>query len=481
MLLSDRHRGLIHFCLTAMEVTWITPFVALFFHQQSFGWSPALILARLCAVLLGWLLVLELLNRLGLDSPGYELTVSALIVLSSLLLVRFWLYGSAPAWDFGWLRNAFNAVFNAHQGLRPELVLIVTSVVLWQRAASATSRSLDFFSVGVSFRLGVLVLILGAGLFSYCSGKDVTYLLWLYLALGLTAVGLARTYEKAAGAPSAGTLLPLPRLAQMLIAVGVTVGGAAGLSALYTPARIKTALAWLQPLWKALGLLLLPLERIVQLLLQIVFVSLDWVLQRLVVSFNWEVLGPFVEKLSEWLATPRGGTGAGITLPPWVWTGLRYAGVLLAILLALGFVLLYLNKIRASSTRHGTEEEINEEITFGGATMDRRARWLRDKIGLVRRYGLSRRLLAAVSVQNMYANLCRLARQRGYPRHPALPPDAYLPVLARAFAGQEEPLARITAAYMRVHYGDQAVSRSEVRRLRRDYDQARAAEVEVHP
>jgi hypothetical protein len=94
---------------------------------------------------------------------------------------------------------------------------------------------------------------------------------------------------------------------------------------------------------------------------------------------------------------------------------------------------------------------------------------------LVGRFGLSRQLLAAISVQNIYANICRLARRRGYPRRPAQPPDDYLPILQQAFAGQEDALARITAAYMQVHYGDQPVSPLELGQLRRDYQQVRAS------
>jgi hypothetical protein len=93
----------------------------------------------------------------------------------------------------------------------------------------------------------------------------------------------------------------------------------------------------------------------------------------------------------------------------------------------------------------------------------------------VRRFGLSSQLLAAISVENIYANLCRIARRRGYPRRPALPPDDYLPQLAQAFPGQDEPLARITAAYMRVHYGDRPVSLDELSALRADYRAVREA------
>ena len=89
---------------------------------------------------------------------------------------------------------------------------------------------------------------------------------------------------------------------------------------------------------------------------------------------------------------------------------------------------------------------------------------------------MSRQLLAAISVENIYANLCRLARQQGYPRRPSQPPDDYLPVLAQAFDDQKPPLARITASYMRVHYGDYTLTQDELTQIRADYLQIRQAE-----
>ena len=49
--------------------------------------------------------------------------------------------------------------------------LIAINLVLWQRATSATSRDPSFFNVGVSFRLGMLLLIAGAGLLSFCAAR----------------------------------------------------------------------------------------------------------------------------------------------------------------------------------------------------------------------------------------------------------------------------------------------------------------------
>jgi hypothetical protein len=191
---------------------------------------------------------------------------------------------------------------------------------------------------------------------------------------------------------------------------------------------------------------------------------------------DWTFIGDILEDMRyspapEEVLEQSEGVFSGV--PAWIWTGLHYFLILLAIAVLVGVVLLFLSKMRAASERDEAEEMGAEEITFGNATLGRGLRWLRDMAGLVRRFGLSRQLLAAISVQNIYANLCRLARQRGYPRHPAQPPDDYLPVLAQAFPDQDQALSRITTAYMRVHYGDQSVTTEELAQLRHDYNQVR--------
>ncbi|MCU0523174.1 MAG: DUF4129 domain-containing protein, partial [Anaerolineae bacterium] len=88
---------------------------------------------------------------------------------------------------------------------------------------------------------------------------------------------------------------------------------------------------------------------------------------------------------------------------------------------------------------------------------------------LVRRTGVGQQLLAAISVQNIYANLSRLATARGYPREPHQAPDQYLPELVVAFRGYQDALERITDAYMRVHYGDHDIAKEDLRRIQEDY------------
>ncbi|GAB4542656.1 MAG: hypothetical protein Kow0063_34960 [Anaerolineae bacterium] len=478
MLLTNRRWGLLYFCLAGMEIAWITPFFLLLYRPLS-GMSPVLVFVGLFGTLLTFMLVLDILNFLQVDWPFYELAVVGLILVSSLLFVRFWLYGSLPPGDLRWLGNSLGALFDFHQGIRPELILLLTSVLLWQRAANATSRDVGFFGVGLSFRLGLLLIILGAGLLNFTGGRDVRPILWLFLALGLTAVALARAYEKAADARSIGALPSLRRMGQLLLAVGATVGAAALVSLFYTPDRIKaTLLVWLKPFGILLGPLLRILLQLLFIVLQPLFLGLEWLLKRLLQNVDWTFIGEMLDSLrlgfeTEEMTEPTREIFSG--LPPWVWAVLRYLFILLALIVLLGLVLLFLNRVRDRRDRAETEQESSETITLGGATLGRGLRWLRDMAGLVRRFGLSRQLLAAISVQNIYANLCRLARQRGYPRHLAQPPDIYLPVLAQAFPGQMEALARITAAYMQVHYGDLPVTAAELAQLREDYQRVRQA------
>jgi hypothetical protein len=480
MLLGDRRQALMHFCLVGMEIAWITPFATLLFFSHELGWSPGLIFCRFLAAVLLWILALELLNRWAPGQRQYQFGATMLLVLSTLLLVRLWLHGDSALGDLSWLRSTFDAVFNFHRGLRPELMLVLANLLLWQRASSGTSRSLDFFNVGLSFRLGILLLILGGALLKHVTGYDVTGLFWLYLGLGLMCVSLARIEDKASSGGSVGKPLPGRRLAQLGAAVVLTVGGVAGLSLAYTPSSIRTALGMLEPVRKALGVLLQPVEIVIVWLLEVIFNGLYWLMSQLLAGKNLEFLQDLGERLGKLLAVTQRPGDAAITLPAWLMTVLRYGGVLLALLIALAVILLSLQRIRAfHREEEAEEEELQEQVTLGGGTLGRGWRWLRDRVGLVRRFGVGRELLAAISVQNMYANLCRLAGQKGYPRHPAQPPDRYLPILVEAFGGHKGALARLTAAYMRVHYGDHPVSFGELARLRRDYDQVRTSEQEA--
>ena len=74
-----------------------------------------------------------------------------------------------------------------------------------------------------------------------------------------------------------------------------------------------------------------------------------------------------------------------------------------------------------------THEELDAGLGAALASLLRNARArLRNAGAMISQFGVGSELLAAISVRNIYANMVRLARKRGYPRHKARTPYEYL-------------------------------------------------------
>jgi hypothetical protein len=84
------------------------------------------------------------------------------------------------------------------------------------------------------------------------------------------------------------------------------------------------------------------------------------------------------------------------------------------------------------------------------------------------------RLMAAISIRRIYANLGRLAAEEGYPRGAAQTPHEYLPTLARAFPDCQAETELITAAYVQAHYGRVPDTAAELQRIRDAWERVRA-------
>ncbi len=481
MLLSGRRRGLIFACLAGMEMAWFTPFLLLVLAIPSLWGSrgtpvltPALVFVTLWASLLLLMVTIEFLDRRQVDSPRYEIVLVTLVIVTALVAVRLVLYTTAPLTDWRWLGNTAQAVFNFHRGLRSELILVLVALFLWWRATNATSREISFFSVGFSFRLGLLLLIVGGGLLAARPGgtRSALECLWVFLTLGLIAVAVTRIEDRAANAhDSRGATLPPARLLQMVLLIGLTVGSTAVLASVYAPTSFLQLLRWTAPFWQWLGRIIAAIVEFVFVLLTPVFNWLEDVLRRL--ASNPQLAQNLEDILRNLRAPSLNGEPlpppTGIPVPAWVWTALRYGFVLLLIALAVGFVLLFVGRLRTPRPGEESERVTGEPVTFGGRAAQRGWRRLRNLARLIQRYGVGSQLLAAISVQNIYANVSRLARRHGFARRPAQPPDEYLAVLCQAFPGHDLALQRLTTAYMRVHYGDRPVSDDELSQLRADY------------
>lgn len=484
MLLTNRRLRLLFIALAGMEAAVFTPYLLLLLHWMGSRWgesgraAPLGLFLGIWAGLLGMMLALEMLGRSRLSTTAYNLSVVLLVLVTGLLGVRLLIYGNVPISDWRWLRHTGNAVVNFHQGLRPELLLLLFSLFLWYRAANASSRGISFFGVGLSFRLGILLLLLGGGLLVNVAplSDSVLAVLWPYFGLGLLAVSLARTDDKAMDAAgSTGGILPLNRLAQLILVIALTLGTAAAIAGYYTPDQIRATAHFFAPVWNLISRFLLMVLYVFALVLGRLVFWLFELLRPLLEEMNLAgALAGLAERLAlnqppQETTTPE----TAPTVPEWVWFSGRTGLVVVVTIVFLGLILLFLARRRQRMMDQEEEEVGRETPTFGGDALRRGWQRLKNWANLVRRYGLGAQLLAAISVENIYANLSRLARRRGYPRQPAQPPDEYLPQLRAAFPGQHAALARITEAYMRVHYGDHPVERAELAALQADYENVR--------
>ena len=253
----------------------------------------------------------------------------------------------------------------------------------------------------------------------------------------------------------------------------MTIGAAWLLSTVFTPAGIRRFFHLFDPVWRLVSPLAFALLMLIGQALNPLLLWFEALVLRLLRNSN--LSGFEVAPVAPAAAEPSFLAKIPAWIPNLLVDALVVVGIIVAVLAVTGFLVLYLERVRKGGLRDEDEAEDAERVTAGGI-LERGARALRNAAGLIRRFGIGTHLLAAISVQNIYANVSRLARDRGYPRRPAQPPDDYLPVLVRALGGFEDQLARITAAYMRVHYGDHPVSRAELAQLREDYRAVREGE-----
>ncbi len=489
MLLVNRRHRLIFAFLAGMEVAWFLPFGLLLIERwqavmavnapeqlvylnRLARLSPLVLLLIFWALYLVYLLVADLLNTRLIFSPARELYLLAATIISTLLVIRIFLYPTLNPFDLSWIGHSFGAIFNYTSGWRPELVLMIINLFFWLRVVWNSDRDITFFGIGVSFRLGLLLALLSGGLLAALTPRDASISIqffWLFFGLGLAAVALARIDEKALiGEQSAGRIMPWARLGQILLAVLITLGIGRLLTLLITPDRLLAFLGLFSPLWQLFGTILF---YITYAILWALTPFIEWLIrmaQGALISLDIAQQGGEVEEVA-----PEEFVSINQLLQEHDYARYVLVGmVILGILLILFFF--YAKRPRA---RLVDEEEVDDagEVDLGGNALRRGIDRLRNLANLVRRFGLSNQLLDAISVENMYANLGRLARQRGFPRRIDQPPDAYLPDLCHAFPGQNTVLLRLTNAYMRVHYGDRAVEGEELAELRAAYERVREA------
>jgi hypothetical protein len=474
-------REVIWAVLAAAEVCWLVPlFLAL---SGAIAPHPPLLLwLGMFVLLLGFFYLYRAVVEANLPLRAQQGMLVLLLLLAIGLFLRYHVY-AAPQWRGApWLVALFRSLADVDAVQPGGWVAVMGLVYFWARGIHLARRSLSLQSVGFSFRSGVVILIAGSLFLHFLTDLDASGFVIPYFFFSLVAVALARIEEVTQMPNSSRAGFSGFWIGSTLGAVGLLVVLGMGLALFFYGGGLQRVIDWL---WPAVVVLELILVGIGMLFLAIV----EYVLSLFAVDLGMlgqgfrEVLQRLGEMLAMPPAFPPPGSDAG-TRP----SALGVAQVVLAIGIPLTIIVLVLlltwyRQWRAG--RAGRDE--SRESTFSAGALARSLRAaLEDGLdrlgqlaGLVDRFGVGSRFLAALSVRRIYANLVRLATDAGYPRARSQTPYEYLRILRRALPGRQDEVLAITEAYVAAHYGQVPDTREELQRLRECWQRIRAEGIEV--
>lgn len=474
-LLGTGRREAIWLALAAAEVSWVTPlFLAL--SQRVAPHPPFLMWVGMLVALVGFFYPYRALVRAELPLRIQQGIVAAALLAAIGLFLRYHIYAGAEGRGAGWFLSLFRSLADVESVQPGGWLAMMGLVYLWARALHLARRSTSAESVGFSFRAGVLLLIVAALFARLFSQQDVSAFVLPYFFFSLVAVALARVEE----------IQLQPNSSQAGYSgfwIGWTLAGVAGLvllatvvAAFFRGGGLAQVLEWLSPVFVVLQVVLVGLGALVLLLLEglLNLFSIDLEVFGQGLRETLQSLGELFVLLPT--TPPAGANPANRPVILAVVQVVVAVGIPLTII---GLVLLF-TWYRQRRARQEDGGETRESLLSAGAVagnvramlqagLDR----LSEFAGLVDRFGLGSRFLAAVSVRRIYANLVRLARDAGYPRAPSQTPYEYLGTLNQALPGSEADVQAITEAYVNAHYGQVPDSREDLQRIRDAWERVR--------
>jgi hypothetical protein len=468
----NSRREAIHMALAAAELCWAAPlFMAL--SEAGSRHSPPLLWLGMLVLLLGFFYLYRALEKANLSLPLHQSLMLVALLLILLFFLRFHIYAQAGSRGVDWLLEPFRRFADLGAAWGDDLVAILTLIYLWARGIQLARRSITPQAVGSSFRVGVVVFV-WCGLFTLVFSRgDMAGFVAPFFFFSLVAIALARVEEISHMLGSSKIRGGSFWIGSSVAAVAFLVLLGLLLSVLFTGGALERVLHFFSPLLTLLQLLIFGLVFLVigffELVLSLVPIDLSAWLERLRKAAEGLQLdtGPLPQAEAQ--------TEAQLRL-----LGTVQLGVIVAIIV--GFIVLVLLFTWWRVHRNAEEElgESRESLLSAGAVARSLLAMLRsgrerlgEMAGMVDRFGLGSRLLSALSIRRIYANLVRLATAAGYPRVKAQTPFEYLSVLCEAWPDQESDLTLITQAYVNAHYGEVPDTREELERIRGCWERVR--------
>ncbi len=374
----------------------------------------------------------------------------AIAVVTLFVLVRVDLYTGYSLFDPSWIARFVLGI----PRINAEFLAALGIIYMFVRGIGFGTRPLTLWFTGFQFRLGIVAFFLIFGLSALTARFDPGIWVFLYFAVSLFAIALARMEESAAPVPLG------PRWAVTLLAAVVLVLFL-GLGAVQIFTLDIVALA--------VQLIAVPASLIVGAIFLILLIPFSFVADWLV-----ELLRPFANSLG------RLGEILQNLMPQSVMDAAKQAQQLVlldqfvpiirgltvvAVVVGIGYLLARGLNRRMLEIEEATyaREAIGADEEDDALKERRRSKKAADRKG--------RGPISAETIRRVYAALVARAGEAGLPRRPAETPYEFLPRLAKAFPDEAERIQTITEAYIAVHYGEAIADVAQVRRVRQAWDQ----------
>jgi hypothetical protein len=443
--LTSRRRA-VYLGLSLMTGSWLTAVLRNLLGQAGPSvWATLLGLTLLTLIPLAfsrWLRALRLRKDVRLGALAVGFAFLALLVIAS------GFYNAHGLAGLNWLNRVPGQDLNRQTFLNQMTSLTLVGVCWWL-GITLGNMHLTPTHLLRYFYIGIAAAVLSGIFFPGDAGQPVLGPLFVYLFAGLVTLGLGRVEGAARRSQDRGSPFTAYWLAQLGVTAGIVVAA--------------VGVAQLLGLGRGFGLILVVVAPVIAALVYpVAYIGAKLIALALSAA---EFAQPSPD------TGPAGGSAAAApTLNP---TSAENICVGL-------FILLFFAGIVGAlvwGTRRWRELVQAQEQEEAGATPawreqiasavgERLERLSFDMPGL---RGMRRRL-AARSIRRIYAALTALGAERGYPRPAARTPYEHLRALQQAFPGCDEPVKRITEAYVAIHYGELPESREALQAVRADWE-----------
>jgi len=465
-------RELSYVGLVLMECCWLYPWASALTGRQAA--RPYLPFAALVCTLL---LALYLTRLLELGTPRVwlqRLLTVSVALLSTLLLLRLYLYGEYRPGDLSWTFRFVGELGTVLERVPRALIIFALGLYLWWRGISLAQRELGIDSAGLSFRIGILALLWLPAMGMFGARIEATRFAFAYFGFGVIVMGLARVHDVSESlegirSPFDASWLAILTGAALLVSLLSVI--AAWLLSLRTLAALVSRLG---PLWRFLGTLLAPVAAVLAWLLALVFDVLVGLFARLFQSSEKQlsVVDRVAQRLQALLPSWQAAGGAPQLLQvlKWVALGLLLTGALAVLAFSVGRRKRERRGARSAECASFSGDQAGDQSPDRG----RQDRLRRLEAGLLAALSsLQDSRNAILTIRQIYARLARLAADIGSPRREAQTPYEYLDDLRRAFPDSPGEVQLITEAYVAAHYGQRSFPSEYLQRVREAWQNIR--------